>query len=141
MHPWPEEHPMPDPVNRETIRDLFDEVLRDTSDLAQKEWELYRAELSEGIRQMFLGIVMIVVAAVFAIGAIILLAEAAQEWLATVLNSEALSALIVGVAMALITVGVGLYGRKTFSSFSLVPTHTVRSVQTDKKVLAEKISK
>jgi hypothetical protein len=141
MHPWPEERPMPDPVNRETIRGLFDEVLRDTSDLAQKEWELCRAELSEGIRQMVLGIIMIVVAAVFAIGAIILLAEALQEWLATVLDSEALSALIVGVAMALITVGVGLYGRKTFSSFSLVPTRTMRSVQTDAKVLAERISK
>jgi Putative Actinobacterial Holin-X, holin superfamily III len=138
MHPWLEERLMPDdPVNRETIRDLFDEVLRDTSDLAQKEWELYRAELSESIRQMVLGIVMIVVAAVFAIGAIILLAEAVQEWLATVLNSEALSALIVGVVVALITVGVGLYGRKIFSSFSLVPTHTVRSVQADKKVLAK----
>ena len=120
---------------------MFAEALRDPSDLARKEWALYRTELSEGIRQMFLGIALVVVASVFAIGAINLLAEALQEWLATVLNSPALSALIVGVVMALAAVGLARCGRKAFSSFSLIPTRTVRSVQTDKKVLSERVSK
>ena len=136
---------MLDHGNRETIQDTVAAVLRDFSDLAQKEWELLRADLtatlSEGIRGMVLGTVMIVVAAVFAAGAIILLAQAVQEWLATVLDSEALSALIVGVVMALLAVGLGLYGRKVFSSFSPVPTHTVRSVQADRKVLVERTTK
>ena len=100
-----------------------------------------RAELSEGIRQMFLGIALIVVAAVSAIGAIMLLLEALVEWLATVLDSEALAALIVGIAVVLVAVGLGLYGRKAFSSLSLIPTRTVRSVQTDKKVLSERVSR
>jgi hypothetical protein len=136
---------MPDPVNQETIQDTVAAVLRDFSDLAQKEWELFRADLaatlSGSTRQMVLGTIMIVVAAVFATGAIILLAQALQEWLATVLNSEALSALIVGVVMALIAVGLVLYGRRTFSSSGLTPTRTMRSLQTDKKVLVERTSK
>jgi Putative Actinobacterial Holin-X, holin superfamily III len=136
---------MPDPVNQETIQDTVAAVLRDFSDLAQKEWELFRADLaatlSGSTRQMVLGTIMIVVAAVFATGAIILLAQALQEWLATVLNSEALSALIVGVVMALIAVGLVLYGRRAFSSSGLTPTRTMRSLQTDKKVLVERTSK
>jgi hypothetical protein len=132
---------MPDRLHQKTIHEVVADALRDASDLARKELALYRAELSDGIWQMFLGIAMIVVAAVFAVGAINLLAEAMQEWLATVLNSEALAALIVGIAMALVAVGLGLYGRKAFASFSFIPTRTLRSIQTDKKVLAERASK
>ena len=43
---------MPDRVNHGPIHDVVAEALRDTSDLARKELALYRAELSEGIRQM-----------------------------------------------------------------------------------------
>ena len=90
---------------------------------------------------MVLGVAMIVAAAVFAIGAINLLAEALQEWLATVLSSPALAALVVGVAMALVAVGLSLYARTAFASFSLIPTRTVRSVQADTKALSDRISK
>jgi hypothetical protein len=132
---------MPDRPNQETIQDVFAEALRDSSDLAWKEFALFRAELSESIRQMFLGMAMIVVAAVFAVAALMLFIEALVEWLATVVDSEALSALIVGVAVALVAVGLGLYGRKLFSSFSLIPARTMRSVQSDAQALSQRTSK
>jgi hypothetical protein len=132
---------MPDRVNQESIQDVFAEALRDSSDLARKEFALFRAELSEGIRQVFLGIAMMVGAAVFAVAALMLFIDALEEWLATVVNSEALAALIVGVAVALTAVGLALYGRKLFSSFRLVPAQTMRSIQSDTRVLSERVSK
>ena len=47
-----------------------------------------------------MGLAMVVVAAIFAIAAVMLLTESLVEWLATVVNSEALAALIVGGVMA-----------------------------------------
>ena len=122
------------------IQSLIGEALRDTTDLARKEFTLFRAEMSESIKSLFLGIAMMMGAAIFAIGAIILLTEALVEWLATVVDSEALAALIVGGVLAAIAVGLGLYGKKAFSSFSLTPERTVRSLQRDTRVISERVS-
>jgi hypothetical protein len=131
---------MPDRPNAESIQDVFADALRDTSDLAQKELALVRAEISESIRQVFLGIATMIGAAVFAVGTIMLLIDALEEWLATIVNSEALAAFIIGLAMALIALGLGLYGRKTVSS-SLTPSRTARSVQSDTRLLSKRVAK
>ena len=136
-----EEHPMTDSMDQQSVQKLFAGALRDSSDLAQKEFELFRTEMSESIRRMFLGLALMVSAAVFAIAALMLLTEALVKWLATVVNSEALAALIVGGVMALVALGLGLYGRRRFSSVSLTPERTIRSVQRDTQVLSERVSK
>jgi len=130
---------MAEPSNN-SIQNLFGEALRESSDLAQKEFALFRTELSQNVRTMFIGLAMVVVAAIFAIAAIMLLTESLVEWLATVVNSEALAALIVGGLMAVIAIGLGLYGRNAMSSFSLLPERTVRSVKRDTQVLSERVS-
>ena len=79
-------------------------------------------------------------AAVFAVGTIMLLIDALEEWLATIVNSEALAAFLIGLAMALIALGLGLYGRKTVSS-SLTPSRTTRSVQSDTRLLSKRVAK
>jgi len=122
------------------IQNLFGEALRESSDLARKEFALFKTEMSESIRNLFLGIAMMVGAAVFAIAAIMLLTEALVEWLARVVNSEALAALIVGGIMAALAIGLGLYGRSKFSAFSLTPERTVRSIKLDTQVLSERVS-
>jgi F0F1-type ATP synthase membrane subunit c/vacuolar-type H+-ATPase subunit K len=132
---------MTDSMDQQSVQKLFAGALRDSSDLAQKEFELFRTEMSESIRRMFLGLALMVSAAVFAIAALMLLTEALVKWLATVVNSEALAALIVGGVMALVALGLGLYGRSAFSSVSLAPERTIRSVQRDTQVLSERISK
>ena len=68
------------------------------------------------------------------------LTEALVAWLAVLLNSEALAALIVGGVMAAIAIGLGLYGRSRMSSFSLTPRHTVDSIKRDSEVLSERVS-
>jgi len=122
------------------IQNLFAEALRESSDLASKEFALFKSEMSASIRKLFVGIAMMIGAAVFAIATISLLTEALVEWLATVVNSEALAALIVGGVMAAIAIGLGLYGRSAFSSFSLTPERTVRSIKRDTQVLTERVS-
>jgi len=89
---------------------------------------------------MFVGLAMVVVAAIFAIAAIMLFTESLVEWLATKVGSEALAALIVGGVMAVIAIGLGLYGRSAMSSFSLLPERTARSVKRDTQVLSERVS-
>ncbi len=123
---------------QQTIQGLVGEALRESTDLAQKEFTLFRTEITQNIRTLFIGLAMVVVAAIFAIAAVMLLTESLVEWLATVLNSEALAALIVGGVMAVIAIGLGLYGRNAMSSSTLTPQRTMRSLKRDAEVLSER---
>ncbi|HSH78738.1 MAG TPA: phage holin family protein [Herpetosiphonaceae bacterium] len=131
---------MPD-SDPQTMPALLSDALRESSDLARKEMALFKTEMTDNIRSLVSGLVMIIAAAVFAVAALIFLLQALVEWLATVVHSEALAALIVGVVMAAITVGLGLYGRSTMASASLAPTRTAQSVRRDAEVISERVSK
>jgi hypothetical protein len=124
----------------QTIQGLVGEALRESTDLAQKEFALFRSEMTQNVRTIFIGLALVVVAAIFAIAAIVLFTEALVDWLATVVNSEALAALIVGGIMAVIAIGLGLYGRHAMSSSSLAPQRTVRSLKRDAEVLSERVT-
>ncbi|KLK93229.1 hypothetical protein AA309_09480 [Microvirga vignae] len=124
--------------NNQTIQGLVGEALRESTDLAQKEFTLFRTEISQNIRTLFIGLAMVVVAAIFAIAAVMLLTESLVEWLATVVNSEALAALIVGGVLALVAIGLGLYGRHAMTASSLTPQRTMRSLKRDAEVLSER---
>jgi hypothetical protein len=124
----------------QSLHILLGEALRESSDLAQKEFALFRTEMSQNVRTMFMGLAMVVVAAVFAIAALILFTDALVHWLAGIVGSEALAATIVGGAMALLAVGLGVYGRSMISSFTLTPKRTVRSVKRDAQVLSERVA-
>jgi hypothetical protein len=127
-------------TSNQSLHNLFGEAIRETSDLAQKEFALFRTEMSQSVRTVFLGLAMVVAAAVFAIAAVMLFTESLVEWLARVLDSEALAALIVGGVMAVIAIGLGLYGRSAITRFSLTPQRTVRSIKRDTEVLSERVS-
>jgi hypothetical protein len=124
--------------NNQTIQGLVGEALRESTDLAQKEFTLFRTEISQNIRTLFIGLAMVVIAAIFAIAAVMLLTESLVEWLATIVNSEALAALIVGGVLALIAIGLGLYGRHAMTASSLTPQRTMRSLKRDAEVLSER---
>ena len=122
----------------QTIQGLVGEALRESTDLAQKEFTLFKTEVSQNIRTLFMGLAMMVAAAVFAIAALMLLTESLVKWLATVVNSEALAALIVGGVLALIAIGLGLWGRSAMSSSTVMPQRTMRSLKRDAEVLSER---
>jgi Putative Actinobacterial Holin-X, holin superfamily III len=122
------------------IQSLIGDALRETSDLARKEMMLFKAELADNVKTLLIGVGMIAAASVFAIAALILFTEALVKWLATIVGSEALSALIVGAVMAAAAVGLVLYGRSTMSAASLAPNRSIRSMQRDTQVLSEKVA-
>jgi uncharacterized membrane protein YqgA involved in biofilm formation len=121
----------------ESIHTLLADALQDSTDLARKEFALFKAEMRQNMRNLAIGLGMFVGAAVFAIIAISLLVQSLVEWLATKLDSEALASLIVAVVMAAIAGGLVMYGR---SKMTLTPDRTIRNVQRDAKVLSESAS-
>jgi uncharacterized membrane protein YqjE len=127
-------------TGNQSIQNLVGDALRESSELAQKEFALFRTEITQNDRTLFIGLAMMVIAAVFAIAALLVLTQALVAWLATVVGSTALSALIVGGVLAIIAIGLGLYGRSSMSSSTLVPERTVRSVKRDTQVLTERVS-
>ncbi|MGF9761424.1 phage holin family protein [Microvirga sp. 0TCS3.31] len=122
----------------QTIQGLVGEALRESTDLAQKEFTLFKTEISQNMRTLFIGLAMVVAAAVFAIAAVMLLTESLVEWLATVVDSEALAALIVGGILAVIAIGLGLWGKNAMTASSLTPQRTMRSLKRDAEVLSER---
>ena len=124
----------------QSINTLLGEALRDSQDLARKELALFKAELSDNVSTLLMGVGMMAAGGVFAIAAIILFTAALVAWLATIVGSVALANLIVGAVMAAIAVGLVLYGRSTMSSASLAPQRSVRSIQRDTQVLSEKVA-
>jgi uncharacterized membrane protein YqjE len=119
----------------ENVPKLVGDALHKSADLAQKEFALFRTEMSDNVRAIAMGLVMVIAAAVFVILALIWLTQALVDWLATMVGSHALAALIVGGVLAVIAIGLGLYGRSAMSRTSLAPTRTVESLQHDKEVL------
>jgi len=122
------------------IQTLIGDALRDTTDLARKELALFKAELSDNVRTLLLGVAMMAGAGIFAIAALILFTAALVDWLATKVGSDALANLIVGAVMAAGAVGLVLYGRSTMSSASLAPTRSVKSIQRDTEVLSQRVA-
>lgn len=122
------------------IQSLIGDALREGSNLAQKEIALFRTEMAGNVRALGLGIGMMATAGAFLVAAIILLTQSLVKWLATVVQSEALAALIVGVGALVIAAGLALWGRSTMSISTLVPNRTGRQVRQDARVLSERIS-
>jgi len=123
-----------------SIQTLIGEALRETNDLARKEIALFRNEMTSNLRSLFLGIAMLVGAAVFGVVAMLVLVDALVKWLATVVHSEWLAALIVGGIMLVVAIGLALWGRSTMSLSTLAPTRTTRQVREDARTLSERVS-
>ena len=124
----------------ESIHTLFGDALRESTDLARKELALFKAEMTAKVTGLVVGLAMFVAAAVFAIIALSLFVQSLVEWLARVVNSEALASLIVGVVMAAAAVGLILYGKSKLTAAGLMPERTIRNIQRDTQVLTERIS-
>lgn len=124
----------------QNIQGLLAEAMRESTDLARKEMTLFKTEVSQNVRGLFVGVALIVLAAVFGIGAIVLLTESLVDWLATVVESEALAALIVAGVCLVLAIAFGLWGRSKMSAEALAPTRSAHSLQRDAAVLSERVS-
>ncbi|ACK85585.1 phage holin family protein [Methylorubrum extorquens] len=121
------------------IPSLVGDAFRDTQDLVSKEIALFRAEISEGLRQLSTGLMLLIAAGVFAVTGLFVLILALVKALAVLLNSEALAALIVGGLFALIAIALALWGRSKASLSSLEPTRTERQLRQDAGIITERV--
>lgn len=128
------------PRERIPLSRLVGDAMRQSADLVQLEIALFKEEMTENVSRMFIGLGLVVGGAVFAIAAVLLLVEAFVEWLATVVGSEALSALITGGALLLIALALMLTGRSMMSVRRLKPTRTVRSVSRDAHLFTDRMA-
>ena len=128
-------------TNPHALHNLLARALRDAGELARKELALFKAEMTANLRTLAMGFAMLMGAAVLAILSLIWLTQALVEWLAVVLDSEALAALIVGGVLLLGAVGLGLYGRSVMSASTLAPDRSLRSLRRDGEVLSQSVSR
>ncbi|AWN44281.1 phage holin family protein [Methylobacterium durans] len=130
----------PPPGSPTSIQSLVGDALRETNELARKEIALFRAEMASNVRSLFIGLACLVGAAVFAVVSLLVLIGAFVKWLATIVGSEWLSALIVGGVLLVIAIGMALWGRSAMSLSTLAPTRTTRQVRQDARALSERVS-
>jgi ABC-type spermidine/putrescine transport system permease subunit II len=123
-----------------SIQGLIGDALRETNELARKEIALFRNEMTSNVRSLFIGLGMLVGAAVFGVVALFVLVDALVKWLATVVHSEALAALIVGGVLLVVAVILALLGRNAMSLSTLAPVRTSRQVRQDARALSERVS-
>ena len=122
------------------IQTLIGDALRETGELARKEIELFRAEMTSNVRTLFMGLAMIVAAAVFAVVALLVLIDSLVKFIATLVHSEWLAALIVGGGLLVVGIGLGIWGVKAMSLSNLAPTRTTRQIRQDAQALSERVS-
>ncbi|MCJ2082171.1 phage holin family protein [Methylobacterium sp. J-090] len=123
-----------------SIQGLIGDALRETNELARKEIALFRNEMTSNVRSLFVGLGLLVGAAVFGVVALFVLVDALVKWLATVVHSEALAALIVGGVLLVVAVILALVGRNAMSLSTLAPVRTSRQVRQDARALSERVS-
>lgn len=126
--------------NPGTIQSLIGDALRETNELARKEIALFRNEMTSNVRSLFIGLGLLVGAGVFGVVALFVLVDALVKWLATVVHSEALAALIVGGALLLVAIILAVLGKNAMSLSTLAPTRTTRQVRQDARALSERVS-
>ena len=121
-----------------SIQGLVAEALREAADLARKEVALFRAEMSHNVKLLVAGLVALIASSVFAVATLVLLTDAFVDWLAVIVDSDALASLIVAGVMLVITIALIMWGKSKLSAATLEPTHTIRSVERDGEVLSHR---
>lgn len=122
-----------------SLGQLFTELVGETGTLVRQEIQLAKAELRQSAEQVGKGVASMVVGGAVAyagflaiLAAVILgLAEAGLPWW--------LSALIVGVVVAVIGLALAMRARATLKPENLAPTATIESLKEDRAWVQEQI--
>ena len=101
-----------DPHRSRGVRALAGDMARDASQIARREVELAKAEMSEKSRRLGIGSALVATAAFLGVVAFLVLVAAAVLGLATVLDPW-LAALVVALALVAVAVVLGMVGSST----------------------------
>ena len=123
-----------------TIPDIFTDVVSLAATLVRKESQLARTEISENIGRVGAGIGLLTGGAVLMIPALVILLQAAVEWVSrTYAITPALSSLILGGIVFVIGLILLLVGVNRLKVRTMVPDRTIRQIQQDANVAQEQM--
>ncbi|WP_410219333.1 phage holin family protein [Paracoccus sp. (in: a-proteobacteria)] len=128
---------MSDPVHSQGPASLASDALRLSGDLVRKEVALAKAEFSQSLSRAGAGIGFIAAAAVIGIVTINVLVAALVAALAETDLGPIWSAVIVGVALAILAYVLVRKGMSDLSPEALMPTRTAKNVQRDAQAVKE----
>ena len=126
---------MTDPAHENSAAGLVNEVLADVNRLIRGEVALARAEAEESLRDMVKGVVHLLIAAVFALVALNVLAGMLVMLLVWLGAGPILASLLVGVALLLVAAGLTVFGLQRLRLESLVPDRFLKNLRRDKRTL------
>lgn len=131
---------MQNDIERESksIGELIAGVTDSLKHLVRSEIDLAKVEMRNAAGKLGGGAGLLAAAGVFALFTFALFLTAAVAALALVLPVWA-SALIVGIVLLLVTVALGLAGRKKLQAASPVPTAAIENVKTDAAALKSEL--
>ncbi len=130
-----------DPAHRDprSTPTLISDLINHVTELFRKEMMLFRAEISEKTSQVTNAGGMLAGALVFGIVGLIFLSGTVTLGLIAAGLAPVWAALIVGAALTLLAVVMGMSGKNKLSTASLAPNRTIHSVQRDAKVAKETV--
>ncbi len=123
---------------RRTIRDtgsLVGDALQQVVALLRGEFDLFRAEMDQNVKRAVAAIGMIVVGIVLILVALNVLASALVAAISELGLELGWSALIVGVAFAVIAAILAIKGTNDLKLTSLAPTRTMTNVERDSEAV------
>jgi hypothetical protein len=120
--------------NIRAIPELFTDLIGQVTSLIRKEGQLARAEISEKATRALTGIAMILLGAMLLIPALVILLQAAVMGLIDNGADPTAAALMVGGAIFVIGMVLGLIGWSRVNGGSLVPDKTIDQWKRDAQV-------
>ena len=121
------------------VAELLSDLAGETSTLVRQEIALFKAELSEKLTRMGVGAAALAAGGVIAFSGWLALLAAAILGLSHVL-APWLSALIIGVLVLMVGVGLALFGKSRLNADALVPHRTLNSLREDEAWIRDQVS-
>jgi uncharacterized membrane protein YqjE len=125
-----------DPDERSTVG-LVSDVLQHLSNLVRGEIALARSEVEKKVKQVARGLVMVVVAAIFGLITLGLVATAAVLGLVEAGLSPLVATVITAAVFAVMALIAGLIGKRSIAPSGLAPDRSVRNLKRDAHTLKE----
>jgi len=120
-----------------SLKELLSDLTGSLTTLVRKEIQLARAETSEKITQSAVALGAIAAGGILALAALIVLLQALVIAITELGVPPALSALIVGLVVAVIAYGLVYKGTNDLKASSLAPNRTIDSLRRDAHVVKE----
>jgi xanthine/uracil permease len=122
-----------------SLGDLFSELVRETSTLVRQEVQLAKVELSQSVAEIGRDVAALVVGGAIAYAGFLAILAAIIVGLGQAGLAWWLSALIVGVVVAVIGYVLISRARSALQEASLAPRRTVETLKEDKEWVTEQI--